>query len=662
MIRTIPLDKLVRSPRNVRGSSDEQADRQLKADIEARGLLQNLVVTSLRKPRGSYAVEAGDRRLRALQALAAEGKLRADADVSCLILDGGAPAAREASLAENVQRLRMNPADECVAFGRLVEEGCDAEGIARRFGLTVRFVEGRLRLAALAPPVFAALGAGEISLDVAQAYAATGDQERQAYVFEQLAGSYSGNHPDSIRRMILQASVSGTDRRARYVGEEAYAGAGGRIERDLFSGEDAARWLDVPLLDRLAGEKLAAEAEARREELGLAFVRPTLDRWIGSSQLEGLSRLALQPAPLTDEDTARLEQLGAELDDLAAVIDGEDAGEDERRSAEERTAEVEAEVREIRCRPPRLDDTLRGSAGAFLMLDEAGRPFVDPAFYAEGEDADPTGAAGAGGSEAEDGSAGADSAAPALSRRLLDELAMQRRDILAVHVAADPGFALDLAIFLLADRLNPARYEQRGSTLAAPRPAEPASGFAAPDSAAAIARAEAAAALDRGWTAQPSLAERFDGFRQLPEESRAAWLGEVVAGSLEAVDARRGEAFGFADHLGRLLGIAVASWWRPTGLNFFDRVPKAVTLAALADVGGPAFAQRYASAKRTELAQSCERIFAGDFIAEPDVKAAALAWVPEAMLFAGPAQDQGEAPAADDEGQAAAPPDQAAAA
>jgi hypothetical protein len=80
----------------------------------------------------------------------------------------------------------MNPADECLAFGQLIEQGADVEGIARRFGLTVRFVEGRLRLSALAPSVFDALGDGEITLDVAKAYAATPDRERQAWVFEQL--------------------------------------------------------------------------------------------------------------------------------------------------------------------------------------------------------------------------------------------------------------------------------------------------------------------------------------------------------------------------------------------------------------------------------------------------------------------------------------------
>jgi len=59
MIKSIPLNKLVASPRNVRRATDSEADAELKADIEARGLLQNLVVSSVSKPRGCFAVEAG---------------------------------------------------------------------------------------------------------------------------------------------------------------------------------------------------------------------------------------------------------------------------------------------------------------------------------------------------------------------------------------------------------------------------------------------------------------------------------------------------------------------------------------------------------------------------------------------------------------------------
>jgi hypothetical protein len=87
MINTIPLSKLVASPRNVRRENDSQADFEHKADIEARGLIQNLVVTSVAKPRGCFAVEGGERRRRALQRLAEEGKLAPDHEVCCLVID-----------------------------------------------------------------------------------------------------------------------------------------------------------------------------------------------------------------------------------------------------------------------------------------------------------------------------------------------------------------------------------------------------------------------------------------------------------------------------------------------------------------------------------------------------------------------------------------------
>ena len=195
MLKPILLTSLVISPRNVRKTSDEAADAQLAADIAARGLLQNLVVTPQRQPKGTYAVEAGGRRLKALQSLQASGALPADHKVACLVLGHDASVsstASEASLAENLQRLAMNPADECTAFGQLIEQGADVEGVARRFGLTVRHVEGRLRLAGLHPVVFEALGSGAITLDAAKAYAATSDQERQAWVFEQVEVQMQG--------------------------------------------------------------------------------------------------------------------------------------------------------------------------------------------------------------------------------------------------------------------------------------------------------------------------------------------------------------------------------------------------------------------------------------------------------------------------------------
>jgi ParB family chromosome partitioning protein len=641
MIKSIPLNKLMPSPRNVRRSSDEAADAQLKVDIAGRGLLQNLVVAPAKKPRGSFTVEAGGRRLAALKALVEERVLDAAHEVPCLVLDRGAAAAQEASLAENFQRLAMNPADECLAFSQLLEQGLDVEGIARRFGLTVRFIEGRLRLSALAPAVFAALGAGEISLDVAKAYAATSDRERQAWVFDQLQGSYSGNHPDSIRRMMTQATVSSTDRRALLVGEDVYVAAGGRIERDLFSDEAGERWLDVPLLEKLATEKMEAIAVEKQAQTGLAWVRPTLDSWVPYGLTAELHRIVPDREPLTDEETARIEAAEARIDELAAVFEDEDASNEEQAEADAELRALDAEIASLRDKPPVIDEELKPKLGAFLLLDERGVPRLDSVLYAQSSlNEDPAGGNDAGGAEqvppaASDGSAIAGDQPKPLSRALVDELAMQRRDVLAVHVAGDSALALDLATFLMVDRDAAYSSERSGSSLAARPPSDPLFGFKTPQARATIARETIDAALDRSWTSGASRSDRFDAFRALPSEAKAAWLGHAVARTLEASANVSGERkCAFHDHLGQLLRIDVAQWWRPTGANYFDRVPKAVTLAALEEVGGPAFASAYAGLKKAELSQSAERIFAGDFIGEAEVKQRALAWVPEPMRFA----------------------------
>lgn len=633
MITTIPLSKLVPSPRNVRRGIDAQADCELKADIAARGLLQNLVVTQVKKPRGRFAVEAGERRRRALLALAEEGALAADFEVACLVI-GSVTDAHEASLAENFQRLAMNPADECLAFRQLIAQGSDVAGVARRFGLTERFVEGRLRLAGLAQAVFDALGAGVISLDVAKAYAATPDQDRQAWVFEQMSG-YGGQHPDSVRRMMTQATVGAGDRRARLVGEEAYLASGGRIECDLFAEQDAARWLDVALLERLALEKMDALAAETAERTGLAFVRPTLDQWVGYGRLDGLERVVLDTPPLTDDEKAQIDRHQAEIDELAATLDDEDADPEAQDAAEARVGALASMIEAIADKPPVLDEGLKATLGTFLLLGSDGDPVLDRGFFREIAE-DETGDDRISSEPADDPAASTSEPGTAgLSQRLVDELAIQRRDILAFHLATDPGVALDLAVFLMADRETGEGWRDRsGSSLQAAPPSDPVAGFRTPGAAATQGIEQVRDALDRSWTAGETCAARFDAFRALPDAARAAWLGHCVAGTLEAsLNAPGQRACALHDRLGQVLGIEVARWWRPTGANFFDRVPKAAALAAMAEVGGPELAARHAKAKKAELAQACERLFAGELVVEAEVRVAALAWVPEAMRF-----------------------------
>lgn len=628
MFQSIQLKKLAPSPRNVRKTGDAAADAQLKSDIAARGLLQNLVVR--KASRGKFEVEAGGRRLAALQRLADEGVLASGHEVTCLVIEGDEAEVREAGLAENFQRLAMNPADEAQAFASIIEAGASVEDVARRFGLTVRFVEGRLRLASLAPCVFAALAEGTITLDMAKAYGATSDVDRQARVFGELNEAWYEATPDTIRRMVLNATVRGSDPRAVLVGRDAYLAAGGRIERELFDDDESESWIDIALLEDLAGKAMTEAAEAKAAETGLAWVRPTLDTYVSHDLVDGLTRLPCEPAPLGEEEARQLSELETQYDEQAAILEDENSSEDEIAAAETELARIDRVMRALYDRPPVLADDLKQEAGAFLVLSRDGVPSLIPQYFSQA-DAPP----------ADDRilepvtqASGGKAKSAALSQRLLDELAMQRRDILALHLANDPSLALDLMVFTLADRDGPHWRTKQAVTITGPVAHGPVTGFEAKDAPATAALAEFAGSLDESWRAGASELERFGAFRALPEAARSSWLGFVVARTLIASLNTDGERrIPLHETLGALLGIEMAHWWRPTAANFFDRVPKAGILEAFDAIGGPELVSRYAGSKKADLAAAAERIFSGNFIAEAGVKERALAWVPSVMRF-----------------------------
>ena len=284
-----------------------------------------------------------------------------------------------------------------------------------------------------------------------------------------------------------------------------------------------------------------------------------------------------------------------------------------------------------------------------LTLGRDGTPVLQPTFYAERQDiiADGDDAV----EVVSDGDDGGDRARRStLSKRLVDELAMQRRDVLALHVMSDPGFALDLMVFSLADAATLDWHSRAATTLRGGAPSGPIVGFEARDAAATASLAEVRGGLDESWRSGSDAPQRFDAIRALADEARAAWLGFVVGQSLEASLNLAGERrIAFHDHLGGLLGIDMAQWWRPSAVNYFDRVPKRTILEALGEVGGAELSGRFASVKKGDLAASAERVFAGTYITDAEVRERALAWVPEAMRF-GSAAEPDETAVVDDAG------------
>ena len=288
-IEMIPLGKLRLSEANVRKNDSNLFIEELAANIEAKGLLQNLIVVPAKK-RGLFDVTAG-RRLRALN-FSSRRASSPRIPVACRVLD---IAAEQSELADRERHpARHDPTDEIRAYKHFVTEQRprrDCQAVWSHLPVHRR----PSRFADLADPIFAALEEGKITLDVAKAYATTPNHERQMLVWNELPNSWQGNQADSIRRMITHSAIRSSSPMAKLASEADYLAAGGKIERDLFTEDGGETWIDE--IARIAGEKLQAFATQIAETSGYAWVRPILDR-VTYGATEDLHQVHLEPAQL----------------------------------------------------------------------------------------------------------------------------------------------------------------------------------------------------------------------------------------------------------------------------------------------------------------------------------------------------------------------------
>lgn len=175
----IPLEQLSIAPINARThGATEQLDT-LAASIRAQGVLQPLLVRPGSQGQG-FEIVAGQRRFLACQRLAQDGPV---APLPCLVLEATDDAAAlTISLAENLERLPMEPFDQHEAFAQLVKRGQRVETIAARFGVTVRLVQQRLALAGLIEPIKREVRQGQIGIADAQILALATPKQQRAWM------------------------------------------------------------------------------------------------------------------------------------------------------------------------------------------------------------------------------------------------------------------------------------------------------------------------------------------------------------------------------------------------------------------------------------------------------------------------------------------------
>ncbi|MBV8422240.1 MAG: ParB/RepB/Spo0J family partition protein [Hyphomicrobiales bacterium] len=172
--RRVPIEYLRPNPRNPRRNfSDAELD-ELAASIKQRGIIQPVVVRSVRGAKDAYEIIAGERRWRAAQRAALH-------EIPIVPLEATDSEALELAIIENVQRTDLNPLEEGAGYQALASEyGHSHEDIAKIVGKSRSHVTNTLRLLKLPEPVKAYIHAGKITAGAARMLIGASDPEEMA--------------------------------------------------------------------------------------------------------------------------------------------------------------------------------------------------------------------------------------------------------------------------------------------------------------------------------------------------------------------------------------------------------------------------------------------------------------------------------------------------
>ncbi|WP_313324813.1 ParB/RepB/Spo0J family partition protein [Sphingobium yanoikuyae] len=663
--RDIPLNKLVLSQSNVRRVKAGVSIEDLAASIARRGLIQSLsvfpVVDAEGNETGMFEVPAGGRRFRALELLVKQKRLAKVAPVPCVVRDrDGAILPEEVSLAENIERAALHPLDQFRAFHDMLIKGMTEEEIAAAFFVPVNVVKQRLRLATVSPVLHDVYADDGMTLEQLMAFTVSEDHERQTQVWDAIKDAWS-KEPYQIRRMLTEITVRASDKRAVFLGIEAYEAAGGTVMRDLFQADDGGWLQDVGLLDRLVADKLKAEAEVIAAE-GWKWIEVAVS--FPYDAVRGLHEVSGTPIDLSAEEQATIKALTAEQVRLEAEYQDADELPDE---VDERMGEIETALTAFDDRPEHFDPTDIAIAGVFVSIDANGSLSVDRGFVRP-EDVPQVRTDGEEGSEKEiesDGTASPsvqravitiggqpvepeddeDDSIKPLPERLVVELTAYRTLALRNAVAENPHIAMTALLHKLVSDSFMTRMYTGAMEAGVKHIFFPVQDETLKDSPSALAVQE----RHDAWAADIPKDDDalWNWLAGLDDASRMALLAHCVSYGVNALYQRPNphSAGGVsqhtldmrlaqADRLTRATGLdLVEAGWRPTFGNYLNRVTKPRILEAVREGTGERAAELIGHLKKGDMAKEAERLLADS------------GWLPEPLRLAGvdgdPAQDAG---------------------
>ena len=609
----IPLCDLVLSEDNVRKSTPTQKGiEELAATIKAQGQLAALSVSHPVEG-GKYHVEAGGRRLRALQLLASQGHIPFDHPTKCQLVSK--TEAKAVSLTENIGQEGMHPADEFQAFYDLQNEGKSVEDIANMYGQSVLHIQRRLKLATVAPKLMGEFRKGKLTLDQMMAFAQSDDHDRQILVWKSL-GQYN-NSAHMIRRKLQEDEVSASDARVKLVGLKRYMAAGGEVRRDLFSENGKEEFLTDPLLlDMMVAELLQLQAEELQTE-GWQWVEiiPENTHTVSQSYCE------FPPTylPETPEHVAKREALKAQSKE---AMDQYHATEDE--DEENRLSDL---IDELDAKIDALDEELivkssidKSMSGALVILEgskinvkrgmiRASERKAVMAKLSAAQSGEGSGSTESGGQEPAEASA-------SIPERLMMNLSAQRTAAIQACMLGNQSVSIAAIATQMAFSVfhtyieSPVKVslsnqwhvlEKASPTVVASR-----AGTVVSDE---RARWESLLPKDKKtW---------FAWFMAQPQETCLSMIIFATAQTVSATMSRV-DSTDHAAELAKALNVDMTQWWEPTAENYLDLVPKARMIEAVVEAKGEQAAQGMDKLKKAEaIAHAAAALKGSDWLPVP---------------------------------------------
>ncbi|WP_122523123.1 ParB/RepB/Spo0J family partition protein [Pannonibacter phragmitetus] len=625
----VALNKLDQDPRNVRQTYEDAEILEMAASIKARNfrLIQNLAVRPGEK-KGRFYVTAGGLRRAAFLYLAEHGEIAKTHPIECGLWDGA--DATEISLAENVIRRGMNPADELAAFLVLRDEGKSPVEIAARFGRTEIAVNRTLALAKVAPELLDLYRKGEMSLEELKAFTVSDDHARQIEVWESLP-SYN-RQPYYIKNLLTKGKVSGNDKRVTFIGGlDAFEAAGGAVRRTLFSDHDGGGYAtDSGLLDQLVLQKLEQVADGVRAE-GWAWVEVHSER---PTEIYSMGRVYPETPERSAEDQARLDQLSEEYDSLAELIEAGAADDD----AETKLAAISEQIdaTEFAGEAYKPDDLAR--AGAIVYLDPYGNLDIARGLLRDDaeDDSDEAGESVTANDEAEGEDAAPEPIVIKHSQSLIEDLTAQKTAALRVELADNPDIALATVVHVLllqtvyrGERERSAlqitlTHEDHESLIKSPADCKAAAAFAS---------------LKENFESHipGNPADLWDWCLRQDRDHLLTLLAFAAAHSLNAMETKfhgRSKGLAHANEIGKALDVDVRKWFETTDESYFTHLTRPSIQAAVTEARGAERAIGIAAMTKAKAVEVAHKAVKGS------------GWLPEPLRIAPQAGNDDQADAA----------------